>query len=302
MIGQYQSYSGAACVLLLAAGAVSQSPTPPARVAGTWVGVESAKTVVQFEKERVVVLDGGRTVRHLARYGSDFVEINRSGMIVRLPVKLDAEGSELVFAATGKVQERFVRSKSRKPLADPVPRRLPKPARVARARRNRIAADLRARIQRDRAAREKDDARLARIVDGESRRWLDRVVGEVGWLDARRFGAEVAGDAVELLLHAGELDLMLAVLPLVRTDAEKRRLRDPRRYAELADRIRLMLGRRQVYGTQIVNDAEGRFVVFPLEDPKTVDRRRKKIRLPSLAEDLETQKKWTGSAVEVQVF
>lgn len=51
------------------------------------------------------------------------------------------------------------------------------------------------------------------------------------------------------------------------------------------DRVHLMLGERQRYGSQIGSDTEsGRLFVLPVEDPDDVDERRREVGLPPLAE------------------
>jgi hypothetical protein len=87
---------------------------------------------------------------------------------------------------------------------------------------------------------------------------------------------------------------MLAALPEIEKDVKAKRLDDGFAFASLHDRVQLRLGRRQRYGTQVVNDSAGKFVVFPLEDRARVDSLRHAIRLPSLAEELDKHRRWTG--------
>jgi hypothetical protein len=52
----------------------------------------------------------------------------------------------------------------------------------------------------------------------------------------------------------------------------------------LTDRVCMGEGRPQCYGTQMTADAEGRPVVWPIEDAAHVDERRRGVGLPGLAE------------------
>ena len=63
--------------------------------------------------------------------------------------------------------------------------------------------------------------------------------------------------------------------------------------AYLEDRIRVLEGRPQLYGTQFDWDADGRMSPQPIEDPTGVDERRAAVGLPSLAEAFEKQRRAT---------
>lgn len=56
--------------------------------------------------------------------------------------------------------------------------------------------------------------------------------------------------------------------------------------ATLEDRIRLLEGRGQLYGTQLDWDDDGHLTPYPIEDEDFVAERRKKVGLPPLAEEL----------------
>ena len=59
-------------------------------------------------------------------------------------------------------------------------------------------------------------------------------------------------------------------------------------YACLLDRVRMASGRPQVYGSQVVESADGELSPWPIEDPGTVDARRARVGLGPLAEHTET--------------
>jgi hypothetical protein len=52
----------------------------------------------------------------------------------------------------------------------------------------------------------------------------------------------------------------------------------------LLDRIRVLEGKAEIYGTQFDWDAEGNMVPFPIEDLGRVEERRAAVGLPSLEE------------------
>lgn len=121
---------------------------------------------------------------------------------------------------------------------------------------------------------------------------------EVGWIDVGRFGADAANAAFLLVQHSANTPLMMAALPIIEKDVKAKRL-DGEPFALLYDRLQLMLGGKQRYGTQLsANDKED-LVVPALEDRKKVDEYRKELGLPPLAEYLKLFESGTGKKVEI---
>jgi hypothetical protein len=114
----------------------------------------------------------------------------------------------------------------------------------------------------------------------DNRRYLTRLVQEVGWLDTARFGEKTSVDATILLKHTGDLPLAMAALPYVERDLKL--TGDGQTYAVLFDDLQLQMGRKQRYGTQIGEDGQGNPYVLPLEEPAKVDDYLKAIGLPPL--------------------
>lgn len=57
----------------------------------------------------------------------------------------------------------------------------------------------------------------------------------------------------------------------------------PAHYACLLDRVRMAAGKPQVYGSQVVESADGELTPWPIEDPGRVDERRAGVGLGPLA-------------------
>jgi hypothetical protein len=95
---------------------------------------------------------------------------------------------------------------------------------------------------------------------------------------------------------------MLAALPRIEADAKASGsvgLLDL--YGLMTDRTRLSLGEKQVYGSQLDNDAAGRHVVVALEDPCHVDDRRAALKQPPLAEYIKQIREYLLNGEEVAV-
>lgn len=116
--------------------------------------------------------------------------------------------------------------------------------------------------------------------------WLKSVVASQGWPARSKVGDEAAHAAWLLVQHADRdpafqikaLQLMEALVPLEEVD--------PRDYAFLYDRVFGELKGAQRYGTQMVCSS-GRFVPQEIEDPARLARRRERVGLPPLEEQLD---------------
>ncbi len=150
-----------------------------------------------------------------------------------------------------------------------------------------ILAELKRRHHLDQIVRV-DSTRHSEMkgIDAENQAWIETTTAEHGWIDAERFGASASNVAFLIVQHSGDAPLMHAALPEIERDA-KAGLIDSENFALLFDRVQIMQGGKQRYGTQvIVDEAKGGGVVGRLEDPGHVDERRKAIGLGPLAEYL----------------
>ncbi len=103
-------------------------------------------------------------------------------------------------------------------------------------------------------------------VKAENTKFLKDLVAEIGWIDSRRFGSIAADYAFLLAQHSQDIPLMLAALPKIKEEIETRRLEGDT-YALLYDRIQLLLGEKQLYGTRMGKDPAGQPIVLPTRAP-----------------------------------
>ena len=176
--------------------------------------------------------------------------------------------------------------------------KLGKPRKLKRKEVRKLKNELAKRRQRDQASR--NTGRKTDKVDRENSKWLRKTLAKVGWIDAGRFGTTATNDAWILTTHCGDLPLMMASIPEIRKDVDAKKLPNGENYATLYDRLQMSRGRKQRFGTQIVQNDKGRHLVFSLEDSRQVDAWRKELRMKTLAESLEMHKRWTRSEVLIQ--
>jgi hypothetical protein len=115
---------------------------------------------------------------------------------------------------------------------------------------------------------------------------VDRVIDAIGWPGRRALGDEAAGAAFLIVQHAisrpdlqrRALALMLEAIPEGQANALDA--------AYLADRIAVMEGRPQTFGTQFDWNEQGLLAPAPIAEPEGVDERRASVGLPPLADTM----------------
>jgi hypothetical protein len=121
---------------------------------------------------------------------------------------------------------------------------------------------------------QKDSVNLSKV-----RPILDRY----GWLGSKEVGDDGAS-ALFLVIQHSPLAAQEQYLPMMREAVKAGKARGAS-LALLEDRVNMRNGRKQVYGSQLkMDDATGKYVLFPIEDPRNVDKRRAEVGLGPLSE------------------
>ncbi len=132
-------------------------------------------------------------------------------------------------------------------------------------------------------------------IDVRNLRRLEEIIAEIGWPAKSLIGERAAGAAFFVIQHAKHEDRK-KYLPLVREAAARGDVKASR-LALMEDRFLLGEGKKQLYGTQVQQNAQGEWEPCPTEDEATVDERRKQIGLQPLAEYLQTFADESGGTV-----
>lgn len=123
-------------------------------------------------------------------------------------------------------------------------------------------------------------------ADKANRAWLKGVVEQRGWPGKSLVGPDGAQGAFLIAQHAvGDLDFMAKCLGLLK-EAYHAGEAEGQWVALMTDRLLVLKEKkRQLYGTQLMLQ-DGKLVPQPIEDEANVDRRRKDLGLPPLADYL----------------
>jgi hypothetical protein len=243
---------------------------------GCWRSQADAGGVIQFEETRCRMVFKGQLQIFRASYEPGRVFLNMGGR--KIPVRCALKDG-LLTLNFGQDDQTFQRIATAPAELDPAPLPLPKPAPLPADKLRAIRAELERRGVQDQAVRT-DEAQREKMggVDADNTAHLIKLVQEVGWVDATRFGAATSNTAFLIVQHSGNLPLMRAALPEIEKDVKAGRL-DAQPYALLYDRLQLYLGEKQRFGTQIGQNEQGEAVVLPLEDRARVDEFRKQLGL-----------------------
>lgn len=127
--------------------------------------------------------------------------------------------------------------------------------------------------------------RMAKI-DKDNLVWLKGVVEKHGWPGKSLVGSDGAWGAFLIAQHAvTDLEFMSKCLGLLK-EAHKAGEAEGQQVALMTDRLLILKEKKkQLYGTQLTTK-DGKLVPQPIEDEANVDRRRKELGLPPLADYL----------------
>jgi hypothetical protein len=154
-----------------------------------------------------------------------------------------------------------------------------------KARKELIELQARRSGKDDDAARKEVEAATKKMqeIDARNTAWMKGVVDRRGWPGKSLVGADGAQKAWLLVQHADQdPEFQKRCLKLL-AEAVKRGEASPEHLAYLTDRVRVADKEKQVYGTQF-REVDGRMEPHPIEDEADVDKRRKEVGLPPLAE------------------
>ncbi|WP_282040978.1 DUF6624 domain-containing protein [Winogradskyella flava] len=124
-----------------------------------------------------------------------------------------------------------------------------------------------------------------KVIDSSNMVQVAKILDERGWL-----GEDVVGKqgniTLFLVVQHANLETQKKYLPMLK-DAVKKGNAKPSFLAMLTDRVAMLDGKKQIYGSQLnTNEKTGELYVHPIEDPDNVDKRRAEVGLGKLSDYL----------------
>jgi hypothetical protein len=261
---------------------------------GCWQNRADKESLIRFEKGKCSFARSGKSELHIVRAAYKPGKIITYSWAHKTEYTFTLKDQLLSLTTPDGVTKTYRKLDTIPTEVEVKPLVLGKVQDLPPARIQAIQEDLARRAKQDQAVRTKrvPPEEMAK-VDMDNTAALIKLVQEVGWIDAPRFGATAANNAFLLVQHSMHLPLMLAALPLIEQDVRAKRL-NVQAYALLYDRVQIMLGEKQRYGTQIGTNEKQEMVVLPLADRQHVEELRKEIGLFPLSTYLKLFEKQNG--------
>ena len=133
-------------------------------------------------------------------------------------------------------------------------------------------------------------------IDSANVARLEQIIAEIGWPSPALVGKDASGGAWLILQHA-KLPVQEKYFPLVEKEAAAGNVR-PADAAMLEDRVLQREGKPQKYGTQVITAADGRWILYTVEDPEHLGARRAAVGLPPMDVYLQEIEKGLGQKVD----
>jgi len=147
-----------------------------------------------------------------------------------------------------------------------------------------LASDQQSRQLLNKAG-EKDRATLwaeQNVLDKANQTRIDEIVKTHGWPGKKEFGPKAAVAAFSVIQHSTS-EMMRRYLPILRKAMENGDA-DKSSFALLDDRVRMIEGRPQRFGSQVQGSPNSNMYFWQIEDEENVDKRRAEMGLEPLAE------------------
>jgi hypothetical protein len=123
---------------------------------------------------------------------------------------------------------------------------------------------------------------LFETVDKVNTKRLNEIFNQYGFPTARLIGKDGVKSFMLLLQHTTDESLRQKSLPAIRKAFMRKEI-SPMDYSNYVDRLLVRQGKLQIYGANF-EIRDGKLVMTPVVDPKNLNKRRKKIGLPPIAE------------------
>ena len=280
--------------LAISASACRGSKEPGHDLFGCWQDPDPARSVlVRFQPARCFLFEDGNLVVSAVTYQPGKIVLASWGKTFTWDVQTKGDALTL-RSVDGKIQLSFRRLDGVPPELELRPLPLGQAGELPPEKVQAIQDELAQRKKVDQEVRVENAPGVSWTkVDADNTAYLIKLVQEIGWIDATRFGPQAAGSAFLIAQHSGYLSLVLAAYPEVEKDAKAGRI-SLSYFASMHDRLHILLCEPQRYGSQLGENDKGEMVVLPLEDRSSVDELRKQLGLTPLEEYLDYMKKKNG--------
>lgn len=264
-------------------------------LSGCWQSIKNNKNLIYFQGSHCVfIAEDNHNVFQIMDYKDGVLTLRIWAN--KYPCKVKVIGQKLYFEMFDKHQE-FHKLSSIPDVVLLKPFPLGKKSNLKSEEIEEIQKEMKRRLKLDQEVRtnpkkEKD----ANKVDADNQVYIKKILKAIGWLDSKRFGSATTEAAFYIIQHSGNISLMKTAVSELKKEIDiNKRFKGV--YAFAYDRLQILLGKKQKYGTQY-GYLNGKKVLFPLEDEKKVEEFRKEMGLKPLYKKLESEKKG-GNKIDI---
>ena len=140
-------------------------------------------------------------------------------------------------------------------------------------------------------------AEIGPSIDVPNVKRLGEIYGQIGFPNTAKVGKAAFQAFLTILQHAPTDDLRVKSLKPIEAAFKKSEL-SAINYANFVDRLRIHLGKKQLYGSQF-DFKDGKLVMSPAADLKNLAKRRVRIGLPPLSEYIKELRELYHMEVEI---
>ena len=307
-----------AAVMLLSGRVFGADPSQASPPLGCWQDETQKALVLRCEPARVTLMntEKGSLQMFCATFEPGKICLHASGHKIVLTSEL--QGDTLVLKGEGQFGAKRLKKLDKTPdHMDIAPIKLGDAGNVPPAEMGPIQEELVKRLKEDEAVQpnpkqpesmKKFDPKHMNEVTTANTKYLLGVVSKYGWIDAERFGGPANSAAMIIVQHSNHPPLMLAVLPEIkkhlgpkeRVQHDATALQAAKSYTSIYDRVKLLMGEKQRFGTQLTRNEKGEIILLALEDKAKVDEFRGEIGLPPISQLLKPNPQTLAPGLKIE--
>lgn len=250
-------------------------------LSGAWQEEGGADRLLLLSEHGVVIAEDGKlqAAASIVHCEPGKVVVCAFAATATLSFSLQSDRLEIEDSRGGRLR-RYRRLDQIPEIFTPRPFEIPAPGPLPAERIVEIQTELERRQELDQGIRTQKDPDFEewKRIDAENTAYLKGLTQEIGWIDVARFGRETATSAFLIVQHSGDVPFMMGALPHMRSNGILSQ------YALLYDRLRLWLGGKQRYGSQVTQQGGGG--VLPIETLEGIDELRATMDLEPLPDYL----------------
>ena len=134
----------------------------------------------------------------------------------------------------------------------------------------------------------KDSSAYMHYIDSTNLLYVEALIAQFGW-PGKSFVGSHGNEAVFLVIQHADSATQVKYLPMMEQSVQKGES-SASELALLQDRVLMRQGKKQIYGSQVVSDNKGGWMIYPIDDEVHVNERRAKLGM----EPIEAYAKYFG--------